>query len=142
MSKRTLSQEDMEKIQALIDESQYQSNALKEILLAIKGDPDLGIEGMVAAQKRIEIAAIQTEERVEKGIRAFETAIDQKITDIEKTVNEINTWKNAITVYIGIITSKKIWRFLLISSAIVVIIFLSIKYGFLAVWQYIKNIVL
>lgn len=103
-----------------MQESAYQSSALKEILMAIKGDESLGVEGMVAAQARIE----------------------EKFTELERTVKALNDWKYAITLYLGVITSKKVWKFLFITTGIVVLIILSFKYGILTVWQYIKNMVL
>jgi len=132
----------MDKLEALIQESSYQSGALKEILTAIKGDPNLGIEGIVAAQKRNEREASSIQEAFNKKTLEIEESINDRIGEIEKTVKQINDWKNAVTLYLGIVTSTKIWRFLLITIGIIVILFLSVKYGFLNVWQYIKNLVM
>jgi hypothetical protein len=140
--KRQFSDEDMDKLEALIKESAFQSSALNEILMAIKGDANLGIEGIVAAQKRNEREAASIQETFNKKTLEIEESINNRIGEIEKTVKQINDWKNAVTLYLGIITSTKMWRFLLVSIGIFALIFLSIKYGFLNVWQYIKNLVL
>jgi len=140
--KRQFSEDDMDKLEALIEESTYQSSALKEILTAIKGDHELGIEGIVAAQKRNQREVDEAHEKFNKKTLALEESIHQRIGEIEKTVKQINDWKNAVTLYLGIVTSTKIWRFLLITIGIIVILFLSVKYGFLNVWQYIKNLVM
>ncbi len=140
--KRQFSEEDMDKLEALIEESTYQSSALKEILMAIKGDDDLGIEGIVAAQKRNQREVDEAHEKFNKKTIALEESINERIGEIEKTVKQINDWKNAVTLYLGIITSTKVWRVFLVSIGILALIFLSIKYGFLSVWQYIKNLVL
>jgi len=140
--KKEFSEGDMDRLEALIEESSYQSGALKEILMAIKGDANLGIEGIVAAQKRNEHEAAVIQEAFNKKTLHIEESINERIGEIEKTVKQINDWKNAITLYLGIVTSTKVWRFILITTGVVAIIFLSVKYGFLTVWQYIKNLLL
>lgn len=109
--KRTLTQEDMEKIDELYLETNRQSRVLDEILLCIKGSDQMNIEGVIPAQKRM-----------------------------TKELHEINEWKQEVSIYFGMITSKRVWRFIGISIAVIALIIVSIKYGFQTAWQFIKSI--
>ena len=129
--KRESADDDMEKINELYHETQRQSRVLEEILMCIKGDESLNIEGVIPAQRRIQEEMMVTEK-----------ILTSKIDTLTITITQINDWKNAITIYIGIITSKKIWKFLFVLTGLVVITVLSIKYGFLTIWQYIKNFIM
>jgi hypothetical protein len=113
MTKQRLTKEDMEMIEQMVSEQKEQRELLKDILLAIKGDESLNVEGVVQATKRI----------------------DNKLNEIEKTLVQINLWKD-------IITSKRFWRFLIFFVGFIAIGFLMAKYGFLVVWEYVKKLVL
>jgi hypothetical protein len=116
--KRKFTEADMDKLDILFNENQRQSKVLDEILLCIKGSSAMNIEGIIPAQKRLQ----------------------KEMTQMEETIKQIDDWKNAVTIYIGILTSKKIWKFLLLVVAIIAIGFLSVKYGFQTVWQYVKSL--
>jgi hypothetical protein len=109
--KRTLTQDDMEKIDELYLETNRQSKVLDEILLCIKGSDSMNIEGVIPAQKRM-----------------------------TKELHELNIWKRDVSMYIGLVTSKKVWKFIGITIGIIALIIFSIKYGFHAAWQFIKGL--
>lgn len=121
----------MQKINALYQETTQQSAVLKEILLCIKGSESMNIEGIIPAQKRLERQMADQKEELEVMIK-------NEVASIEKTLNEINSWKQAVSIYFGLIMSKRVWRGVFIFVGIVAIILLSIKYGFQNVWHYIK----
>lgn len=117
MAKRTFTQEDMDKINELIALNkqqvlvdQDQSNQLKEILLCLKGSNSMNIEGVIPAQKRM-----------------------------SSELHELNEWKQEVSIYFGMITSKRVWRFIGITIAVIAMIIVGIKYGFQTVWQLIKG---
>lgn len=130
--KRQFTQDDMDRINELIAENKQQSAQLDQILLCLKGSASMNIEGIIPAQKRIE-----NEIKVQK--KEIEEAIDQKFDSIKTTLDELVAWKQIVSIYMGLIMSKKVWRGIAIFVGIVMIIILSIKYGFQNVWHYIKG---
>lgn len=109
------SDKEMERIEAILQEQHavnvHQEKLLNEILLCLKGSEAMNIEGVMPAQRRI-----------------------------EETLNEINKWKKEVTLYLGIITSKKVWRFIIYFLAAIAGVILTVKYGFQNAWKYIKDI--
>lgn len=117
-----VNKEDMKALQVLIQE-QHTINAaqtkqldqhgklLEQILWCIKGSEAMNIEGIMPAQKRIEIK-----------------------------LNELNKWKEEITTYFTILTSRKIWRvavYLVMTTVVGVLIF---KYGIWIVYGWLKKL--
>lgn len=139
MSKRPFTEEDMEKINALYLETTEQSKVMKEILLCLKGDESLNIEGVIPAQKRFE-NIIENKLATKQEIRDIERRVETKISEMDKTLNQLNDWKQMISIYFGMMLSKKIWKFIGFVIAIIVIAILSVKYGFQTVWHHIKGL--
>ena len=137
--KRPFTQEDMEKIDQLYLETTEQSKVMKEILLCLKGDESLNIEGVIPAQKRFE-HIIENKLATKQEIQEIERRVETKITEMDKTLKQLNDWKQMISIYFGMMLSKKIWKFIGFVIAIIVIAILSVKYGFQTVWHYIKGL--
>jgi hypothetical protein len=112
---KKLTAQDMERFEALIAEqhqvNEHQSKLLNEILLCLKGSESMNIEGVLPAQKRM-----------------------------EETLNELKDWKAQFTIYLAILFSKKIWRFIGYLTVVIIVLILMIKFGFWAVWNYIKHL--
>lgn len=139
MSKRPFTEKDMEKINELYLETTEQSKVLKDILLCLKGDESLNIEGVIPAQKRFE-NIIENKLATKQEIREIERRVDARVTEMDKTLKQLNDWKQMISIYFGMMLSKKIWKFIGFVIAIIVIAILSVKYGFQTVWHYIKGL--
>lgn len=133
--KRPFTQEEMDRINELIKENKAQSAQLDQILLCLKGSAAMNIEGIIPAQKRIESQMMKQKEEIEE-------AIDQKFNSIKTTLDELVAWKQIVSIYMGLIMSKRVWKGIVIFVGIIVIIFLSIKYGFQSVWHYVKGLFL
>ncbi len=133
--KRQFTQEEMDRINELIAENKAQSAQLDQILLCLKGSAAMNIEGIIPAQKRIESQMMKQKEEIEE-------AIDQKFNSIKTTLDELVAWKQIVSIYMGLIMSKRVWKGIVIFLGIIVIIFLSIKYGFQSVWHYVKGLFL
>lgn len=139
MSKRPFTEKDMEKINELYLETTEQSKVLKDILLCLKGDESLNIEGVIPAQKRFE-NIIEHKLATKQEIQEIERRVETKVSEMDKTLNQLNDWKQMISIYFGMMLSKKIWKFIGFVIAIIVITILSVKYGFQTVWHYIKGL--
>jgi len=133
--KRPFTEEDMEKIEKLYLETTNQSKTLNEILLCIKGSDAMNIEGIIPAQRRIE-RVIETKLATKDEIRAIEI----KFSEMQETLAQIDDWKKMISIYFGMMLSKKIWKFIGFVIAVIVIVVISVKYGFQSVWYYIKSL--
>lgn len=110
MAKR-LTAADIEKIDHIIRENVHQNGLLAEILICLKGNELMNVEGVIPAQKRM-----------------------------DRTLKEIQDWENEMRLYIGIVTSRKLWRGLFIFLAFIASIVVGIKYGWHVVLRFIKNI--
>lgn len=148
MAKRYLTDEQMERIESLFAENEKQSILLKEILLCIKGSESMNIEGVIPAQKRMQREMHEQKEELQEYKEEIQRTINEKIQEVEDTQSEIkstllkiNEWKNAMTIYVGLLTSRKLWSAFAVFLAIGVLIVLGTKYGFLAVWNYIKQLI-
>ena len=137
MSKRPFTEKDMEKINELYLETTEQSKVLKDILLCLKGDESLNIEGVIPAQKRFE-NIIEHKLATKQEIHEIERRVETKVSEMDKTLKQLNDWKQMISIYFGMMLSKKIWKFIGFVIAIIVIAILSVKYGFQTVWHHIK----
>lgn len=91
---------------------EQQNRTLTEILYCIKGSETMNIEGMIPAQKRM-----------------------------GKVLDDLVIWKNQISFYLGIVASKKIWRFLFYLAIVIVGGFFMVKYGFWTVWKFFKALI-
>lgn len=136
----------MEKINELYLETNRQSRVLDEILLCIKGSEAMNIEGIIPAQRRIEYiidSKLATKQEIQDNREAAKKEIEQiteKVDGMQETLSQLNDWKQMVSIYFGMMLSKKIWRFIGLVIALIVIAILSIKYGFETVWHYIKNL--
>lgn len=144
--KRPFTQEDMEKIDKLYLETTNQSLVLKDILLCLKGDESMNIEGVIPAQRRIE-HVIQTKLATKQEIQDSRAAtkeeisvITEKVDGMQSTLTQLNDWKHMVSIYFGMMLSKKVWRFIGFVVAVIVIVVLSVKFGFQTVWHYIKSL--
>lgn len=144
--KRPFTQEDMEKIDKLYLETTKQNKVLDEILLCLKGEESMNIEGVIPAQRRIE-RVIETKLATKQEIQdsRAETkkeinGITEKVDGMQKTLTQLNDWKQMVSIYFGMMLSKKVWRFIGFVIAVVVIVVLSVKFGFQTVWHYIKSL--
>lgn len=133
--KRPFTEEDMEKIEKLYLETTSQSETLKEILLCIKGSDSMNIEGITPAQRRIE-RVIETKLATKQEI----IDINAKVDGMQSTLSQLNDWKQMMSIYFGMMLSKKVWKFIGFVIAIIVITVLGIKYGFQTVWHHIKSL--
>jgi hypothetical protein len=86
---------------------EQQNKQLNEILFCLKGSDSLNIEGVIPMQKRM-----------------------------EKEINELLGWKREVNVYLGIITSRKLWQWIMRIVVFIAIGFMLIRYG----WQWTVNI--
>lgn len=144
--KRPFTEEDMEKIDKLYLETTKQNKVLDEILLCLKGEESMNIEGVIPAQRRIE-RVIETKLATKQEIQdsRAETkkeinGITEKVDGMQKTLTQLNDWKQMVSIYFGMMLSKKVWRFIGFVIAVVVIVVLSVKFGFQTVWHYIKSL--
>lgn len=136
----------MEKIDKLYLETTKQNKVLDEILLCLKGEESMNIEGVIPAQRRIE-RVIETKLATKQEIQdsRAETkkeinGITEKVDGMQKTLTQLNDWKQMVSIYFGMMLSKKVWRFIGFVIAVVVIVVLSVKFGFQTVWHYIKSL--
>jgi len=125
----------MEKIEQLYEETTLQSKVLNEILLCLKGSEAMNIEGVIPAQRRIE-HVIETKLATKQEIQDIELKVDGMHT----TLSQLNDWKQMVSIYFGLMLNKKIWKLIGFVIAVIVIVGLSVKYGFENVWQYIKSL--
>lgn len=88
-----------------------QNRQLNEILFCIKGSAAMNIEGVIPMQKRM-----------------------------EKELHELISWKKEVSLYLGIITSKKLWRWVVRIIVFIAVGFLIAKYGFEKVWGIFKQL--
>lgn len=144
--KRPFTQEDMEKIDALYLETTKQNKVLDEILLCLKGEESMNIEGVIPAQRRIE-HVIETKLATKQEIQDSRAAtkkeisvITDKVDGMQSTLTQLNDWKQMVSIYFGMMLSKKVWKFLGFVVAVIVIVVLSVKFGFQTVWHYIKSL--
>lgn len=144
--KRPFTEEDMEKIDKLYLETTNQSLVLKDILLCLKGDESMNIEGVILAQRRIE-RVIETKLATKQEIQDSReetkkeiNGITEKVDGMQKTLTQLNDWKQMVSIYFGMMLSKKMWKFIGFVIAIIVIVVLSVKFGFQTVWHYLKSI--
>lgn len=137
MAKRQFTQADMDKIDQLYLENTEQSKVLKDILLCLKGDESLNIEGVIPAQKRVE-HIIETKLATKQEIKE----VKAKVSEMDDTLKQLNAWKQIVSVYFSIMLSKKVWKGIGFTVAVIVIVVLSVKYGFQTVWHYIKGLFL
>ena len=144
--KRPFTQEDMEKIDALYLETTKQNKVLDEILLCLKGEESMNIEGVIPAQRRIE-RVIETKLATKQEIKESREAtkkeisvITEKVDGMQSTLTQLNDWKHMVSIYFGMMLSKKVWRFIGFVVAVIVIVVLSVKFGFQTVWHYIKSL--
>lgn len=105
-----LSAADRALISKLIDSNAQQTAMLKDIQICLKGSTALSIEGALPAIKRLD-----------------ETLADIKQLEIE------------MRLYLGIITSKKLWRFAFFTLLFLVSLFIGLKYGWSTVWRMVKG---
>lgn len=144
--KRPFTQEDMEKIDKLYLETTNQSLVLKDILLCLKGDESMNIEGVIPAQRRIESIIenkLATKQEIQDNRNETKKEINgitEKVDGMQKTLTQLNDWKQMVSIYFGMMLSKKVWRFIGFVIAVVVIVVLSVKFGFQTVWHYIKSL--
>ena len=144
--KRPFTQEDMEKIDKLYLETTNQSLVLKDILLCLKGDESMNIEGVIPAQRRIESIIenkLATKQEIQDNRNETKKEINgitEKVEGMQKTLTQLNDWKQMVSIYFGMMLSKKVWRFIGFVIAVVVIVVLSVKFGFQTVWHYIKSL--
>lgn len=109
MAKTTKEQRDeMKTIDTRLDQ---QDKLLNEILLCLKGNTLMNIEGVMPAQKRIE----------------------KKIDDEIEILKE---WKEGIQKYFDVLTSKAFRRFLIVVVMSFVFMFLYLKFGWAAIWKF------
>lgn len=117
----TVTKEEMialeEKLDKFIEQSNRvngeQSTNIQQLIWLIKGSDSLTIEGVLP-----------------------------KLTRIESKVGEIDVWKDNVEFYLGIIASKKFWKFTLILFAIVGGAFVGIKYGWDVIAKWVRAIFL
>lgn len=144
--KRPFTQEDMEKIDKLYLETTNQSLVLKDILLCLKGDESMNIEGVIPAQRRIEFVIktkLSTKQEIQESREATKkeiSVITEKVDGMQSTLTQLNDWKHMVSIYFGMMFSKKMWKFIGFVIAVIVIFVLSVKYGFETVWHYIKSL--
>lgn len=144
--KRPFTQEDMEKIDKLYLETTNQSLVLKDILLCLKGDESMNIEGVIPAQRRIESIIenkLATKQEIQDNRNETKKEINgitEKVEGMQKTLTQLNDWKQMVSIYFGMMLSKKVWRFIGFVVAVIVIVVLSVKFGFQTVWHYIKSL--
>lgn len=144
--KRQITQEDMEKIEQLYQETTLQSKVLNEILLCLKGSESMNIEGVIPAQRRIENVIenkLATKQEIQESRDATKkeiSAINEKVDGMQSTLIQLNDWKQMVSIYFGMMLSKKVWKFIFFVIAVIVIVVLSIKYGFQSVWHYVKSL--
>jgi hypothetical protein len=148
MAKHYLTDEQMEQIQSLFVETKKQSKVLDEILLCLKGSESMNIEGVIPAQKRMQRELENTRAYMEEQREELQVMIDEKVHEVEsrqdklqETVNSINRWKDAMTIYVGLLTSRKLWSIFAIFIVGIGLIVLIAKFGFIAVWQYVKEVI-
>lgn len=105
---------EMEEIRLMLTEqkrvNEHQEKMLEQILWLLKGSESLGIEGVIPAQKRIEII-----------------------------LNEIVTWRQEIIFYFNLLSSKKIWKIAMYVTFAVIIGWLTFKYGIWIVYDWLKK---
>lgn len=144
--KRPFTQEDMEKIDKLYLETTNQSLVLKDILLCLKGDESMNIEGVIPAQRRIESIIenkLATKQEIQDNRNETKKEINgitEKVEGMQKTLTQLNDWKQMVSIYFGMMLSKKMWKFIGFVVAVIVIVVLSVKFGFQTVWHYIKSL--
>lgn len=111
-----INKEEMIALRKLIEEqnhvNQQQEKLLNEILLCLKGSVAMNVEGIMPAQRRM-----------------------------EKTLNEMLAWKSELTLYFKVITSRKLWKWCMYISAAILIAVLMAKYGFWAIWVFLKKLI-
>lgn len=91
---------------------------LNEILLCLKGSESMNIEGVLPAQKR---------------------ALNE-LRIVKQDLEEIKLWRTQISNYLGLITSRKVWKIIIIIIGVFASFILGMKYGFSKVIQVIKLI--
>lgn len=101
----------MDEIESRLDE---QDKLLHEILLCLKGNVTMNIEGVLPAQKRIE----------------------QKL---DKEIKSLNDWQVSIQKYFDVISSKGFRRFIFYFLLATILFFVYIKFGWVALVNFFKN---
>jgi uncharacterized linocin/CFP29 family protein len=98
----------------------HNNELIKELLITIRGNAEMGVKGLLKQQAEDE---------------DFRQQIMTKISDLESHINKefskINEWRQKIDIYIGLLVSSKVWRVLIVISAIIGFIWLAAKGGWL-----------
>ena len=98
----------------------HNNELIKELLITIRGNVEMGVKGLLKQQAEDE---------------DFRHQIMTKISDLESHINKefskINEWRQKIDIYIGLLVSSKVWRVLIVISAIIGFIWLVVKSGWL-----------
>lgn len=106
----------------------------------------MNIEGVIPAQRRIENVIenkLATKQEIQESRDATKkeiSAINEKVDGMQSTLIQLNDWKQMVSIYFGMMLSKKVWKFIFFVIAVIVIVVLSIKYGFQSVWHYVKSL--
>lgn len=90
---------------------EFQNKQLEQIIWLIKGNPELEIEGMMPASKRMEL----------------------KLDEMESSLVSLMDWKKKI----DLATSAKTWKLILKVLLIIGTLFLGIKHG----WNFVIDII-
>lgn len=104
---KKLSKENMELEQRL----DKQDKLLDEILLCLKGNVTMNIEGVLPAQKRIE----------------------QKL---DREIKAINEWRDGLQKYFDVLSSRAFKRFMVVIVLTFVGMFLYLKFGWAAIIKF------
>jgi hypothetical protein len=89
---------------------------IKELLITIRGDENIGLKGLIKQQAEDE----QFRKDIIKEIECLKTKYDTRF-------QEIHDWIEKVNVYMSIVVSSKVWRVILIISAIIFTTILAIK---------------
>jgi len=89
---------------------------IKELLMTIRGDDKIGLKGLIKQQAEDE----QFRKDIIKEIESLKTKYDTRF-------QEIHDWIEKVNVYMSIVISSKVWRVILVISAIIFTTILAIK---------------
>lgn len=120
---KKLRQQDLEEMRQFKQQLDNQDRKLEEILLCLKGNSTMNIEGVLPAQKRLE-------SKMDSSVKDVKAYVDTQLGELVK-------WKADIQKYFDVINSKLFRRLALATVIVFIGAFIYVKGGITAVIKFI-----